>query len=449
MASPTVHILGDDPNTTHCLNACAYQQSAITTFSGWQYAAFYTSRPQSAARRVTLARRPILSPSWQYLIFEDYEQTTDDGHNTISIGICAGDATIHVSFDHHCDLLKYRISRPGLATDTDESSWIASSFSSIQNHLPGQGPSSLKDVTYPRFLPAEKDLYFECRIGKAGAGSDILHRYSHQTAKFTPLGAYLIGRRCNPYPNGVSFHPESKTLHVTWTNRHFIDYEGAEDQESTAHKAQAGPNGPENNEGLYHSYSPDHGITWVNSSGELVTSLSTDDATGLDSQDTRLRVKDIPRDSGIMNQEAQYVDVCGGVHVLNRENTSGQEKWVHYYRQPGMGGWSFYDIPGVFPTCTGHRGKMVHCGRTNAVYLVLPSNTAHELIIARVKGDMQSSERDFEILWREEGYVGEPLLDEEAFLQVGILSIFILLEKVPEERKLAVLQFNVDDLARL
>lgn len=168
MASPTIHILGDDPNTAHRLNACAYQQSAITTFSGWQYAAFYTSasRPHWATQRVTLARRAIHTSSWQCLTFEDYEQTTDDGHNTISIGICAGDATIHLSFDHHCDILKYRISRPGLATDTDESSWVAGNFSSIQNHLPGQGPNSLRDVTYPRFIPAGQGLYFECRIGK-------------------------------------------------------------------------------------------------------------------------------------------------------------------------------------------------------------------------------------------------------------------------------------------
>jgi hypothetical protein len=51
-------------------------------------------------------------------------------------------------------------------------------------------------------------------------------------------------------PNGISYHLPTNSLHVTWTNRHFIEYEGAKDGASTAHKAQAGPNGPENNEGL-------------------------------------------------------------------------------------------------------------------------------------------------------------------------------------------------------
>lgn len=237
---------------------------------------------------------------------------------------------------------------------------------------------------------------------------------------------------------------------MTWTNRHFIDYEGADDQDSTAHKAQAGPNGPENNEGLYHSFSRDGGFTWLGSNGEEVASLSAEkgNATGLDSQDGRLRVKDIPRDSGIMNQEAQFVHGHGGVHVLNRENTSGKQAWVHYSQDPRRGAWLFYEIPGIYPTATGPRGKVVYCGRSNAVYLVLPSNTGDELIVARVKGEARSSEEKFEIVWRGKGYVGEPLVDEEALLNFGILSIFTLLDKGPAERKIAVLQFDMDELAR-
>lgn len=37
------------------------------------------------------------------LSFSDYEQLVDDGHNTISIGVCRGDGSIHLAFDHHCD----------------------------------------------------------------------------------------------------------------------------------------------------------------------------------------------------------------------------------------------------------------------------------------------------------------------------------------------------------
>jgi hypothetical protein len=80
--------------------------------NGWQYAAFYQSKDDSSSNNAcypTLARRRLRASSsaedgpWEYLIFDDYEQTTDDGHNTISIGSCTGDGTIHVSYDHHCD----------------------------------------------------------------------------------------------------------------------------------------------------------------------------------------------------------------------------------------------------------------------------------------------------------------------------------------------------------
>ncbi|RHZ47005.1 BNR repeat-containing protein [Aspergillus thermomutatus] len=444
MVTPTTYILGDDPNTTHRLNACSFQQSAITTFSGHQYAGFYTSKLSLGPRQVTLARHDITKPTspWQCLTFEDYQQTTDDGHNAISIGICAGDGTIHIAFDHHCDTLKYRVSRQGLAHDTSPTSWKPENFGPILSHLPGQS-ADLVNVTYPRFLPAGNELFFECRIGKAGAGSDILYRYDSKTAHSVPLGTYLIGTKCNPYPNGLSFHQGTNTLHVTWTNRHFIDYEGANDHTSTAHKAQAGPNGPENNEGLYHAYATNSGTTWHSSRRELVTTPS-----GLDSQDTRLQVKDIPRNSGIMNQEAQHVDVHGGIHVLNRESTTGQESWVHYHCPPdgdGDGGrWGFAPLPLIYPTPTGPRGKVVYCAKTDAVLFVLPSNTENEVIIARSRRD--NVRADFRVVWRGVGFVGEPLVDEEALLEFDVLSIFMLKETEMGGRKIIVLQFDVDDL---
>ena len=108
---PIISILGQDPEgRTHRINANSFQQNAITTVYGWQYVAFYTdgARPGKAGVcNVNLARRRVDKPNadtkWQTLTFEDYDQVTDDGHNTISIGICKGDGTIHMAFDHHCD----------------------------------------------------------------------------------------------------------------------------------------------------------------------------------------------------------------------------------------------------------------------------------------------------------------------------------------------------------
>ncbi len=110
---PIVSILAQDPSRKHRINANSFQQNAITTFNEWQYATFYTDqlygRKQDCCY-VNIARREVDGSGendkyaeWETLTFEDYKQTHDDGHNTISIGVCEGDGTIHVSFDHHCD----------------------------------------------------------------------------------------------------------------------------------------------------------------------------------------------------------------------------------------------------------------------------------------------------------------------------------------------------------
>jgi len=124
---------------------------------------------------------------------------------------------------------------------------------------------------------------------------------------------------------------------VSWTNRHFLDYEGADDSSSTAHKTQAGPNGPENNQDLCHAFSDDLGESWkVQLEGSMktqdVATLTSDSRDGgIISTAKKVVVVAIPKDSGIMNQEAQCVDPHGGFHVLNRDNVSGKERWKHYY----------------------------------------------------------------------------------------------------------------------
>lgn len=110
--APVINCLGQDPRRTHRINANSFQQNAITTVKGWQYVAFYTedkSGPNHGCY-VNLGRRKVEplghhlgEGGWEVLTFEDYKQVVDDGHNTISIGVCRGDGTIHVAFDHHCD----------------------------------------------------------------------------------------------------------------------------------------------------------------------------------------------------------------------------------------------------------------------------------------------------------------------------------------------------------
>lgn len=106
LADPKVTVLGRDPPLRTCLlNGAAFQQDAVTSLNGWQYAVFYSPLPGSDEPIfVHVARRKLPVGAWEVASLEDYPQTVDDGHNTVQMGICAGDGTIHLAYDHHCDV---------------------------------------------------------------------------------------------------------------------------------------------------------------------------------------------------------------------------------------------------------------------------------------------------------------------------------------------------------
>ena len=90
----------------------------FTTFNGYQYTIYYTVVGNNYNNRyVTIARRQLPSSSWETCTFTDYVQTINDDHRIATIGVCPGDGTIHLSFDHHNNSLHYRISTLGLATN--------------------------------------------------------------------------------------------------------------------------------------------------------------------------------------------------------------------------------------------------------------------------------------------------------------------------------------------
>lgn len=106
LKEPTKFVLGVDPaDRKWLLNGTSSQQDILLSFHGWQYAAFYSSILSKGKEPIYIhfARRRVTQSSWEIFAFEDYPQTTDDGHNTIQIGICHGDGTIHLAYDHHSD----------------------------------------------------------------------------------------------------------------------------------------------------------------------------------------------------------------------------------------------------------------------------------------------------------------------------------------------------------
>ncbi|KAL8372433.1 hypothetical protein RB595_001980 [Gaeumannomyces hyphopodioides] len=431
---PLVTVLGPDPRHRNCvLNGNAFQQDAITSHNGWQYAVFYSPLRADASAAlqdeqvfVHVARRKLPAAPWEVLVLDDYPQTVDDGHNTAQMGICAGDGTIHLSYDHHCDVLRYRHSVKALASDPDRFPWTSALFTPTLDHLPGlpRTHEHFGYVTYPRFGPAGcggRDMFMSFRTGKAGLGDDHLYVYraGDDGGRFEFVGTHLVGVKNNPYVHGMDYQIRENggRLHVTWVYRGFVHYDGWDDPLDTKHKQQAGPNGAENNHDLCYAYSDDDGRTWRNTHGALVADLGGD-GRGVTPDAPGLVVFDIPKGSGLTNQESQAVGADGGVHVLNRTfGGEGRPMWRHFYREPA-GPWEQHTIG---PVTGGKRGRLA-VTKSGDLLVILPDSDASTLRILRAA--KENGYAEFQQVWQGSGLSGEPLADARRLQTDGTLSVF-------------------------
>ncbi|AEO59504.1 hypothetical protein MYCTH_2307864 [Thermothelomyces thermophilus ATCC 42464] len=450
LSQPTVTVLGRDParRRQFNINCYAFQQDAIVTFNGWQYSCFYSFRQSDSSDAageplyVHVARRQLPGGDWEVLVLDDYAQTTDDGHNTVQMGISPVDGVIHLSFDHHCDVLKYRSSAPEVATRPGDFEWRASLFTPTLHALPGLPTSHppFRDVTYPRFFGTlGGHLFCSFRDGKAGLGNDHLYLYEPAEKRFAYVGRHLTGIQSNPYVHGMDWR--DGRLHVTWVYRGFVYYDGWDDPLDSKHKQQAGPNGAENNHDMCYAYSDDMGYTWRNGAGAVIARLRegetiTNDAEGI-------VAFEIPKHSGLTNQEAQTVDQDGGVHVLNRDTLDGVEEedravWRHYYRSP-EGTWSRRPIR---PVTGSARGRLA-ISRTGDLYILLPNFAASELQILRAS--RAGGYATYEEVWKGGKLTGEPLVDATRLEHDNVLSVLVLAEEEDPARgrNVAVLDFQL------
>ena len=113
---PTVLIIEENALTCNqgiygnIINGQSFQQDIIFSISGYQYAAYYNHQ-----RKLCIARREINKNSWEILCLDGYKFSTDsqfdnDTHNTISLGYCLKDGTLHIAFDTHSSPLNYVVS---------------------------------------------------------------------------------------------------------------------------------------------------------------------------------------------------------------------------------------------------------------------------------------------------------------------------------------------------
>ena len=122
------------------INATIFRRNSIVTHAGTQYISFY-----SEDRHVILAKRKLGTPKWQ-IHKTQHKGNTNDAHNSISIAV-DGAGVLHVSWDHHCDPLRYC---RGVSAGSLE----------LTEKMPMTGKHEEK-VTYPEFynLP-DGDLLF-------------------------------------------------------------------------------------------------------------------------------------------------------------------------------------------------------------------------------------------------------------------------------------------------
>lgn len=92
-------------------------------------------------RHVHLGRRRLPNDAWAWIIFEDYDQTVDDGHNTISLGM-SGDGKLHLVWDLHNSQLNYRCSNIDVTSQPNKVKWETSVFGPVLNFLPGVATSA-------------------------------------------------------------------------------------------------------------------------------------------------------------------------------------------------------------------------------------------------------------------------------------------------------------------
>ncbi|MEV4346978.1 BNR repeat-containing protein [Actinoplanes sp. NPDC049596] len=383
---------------TGYMNGESFQQDGIVTYKGWQYAAFWDQ-----GGYVNLSRRQLPSGAWANLRLTDYQTTSTDSHNVISIGIAPADGTIHLAFDTHSSVFRYRKSVAGLATSA---TWSTAGFGAVQSSLTS---TSMAVVTYPQFFAhPDGTLQLAIRTGVSGTGDEVLYEY--RSGAWTYLGEFIDGttHNNNAYLFGIEYDGLDPLLHVTWTVRETSDA-------STNHD-------------IYYAYSKDKGRTWRNNAGTVV---ATTGSNPLASNAAGLKVWSIGQNRGLINQESQVVDAAGIVHVLashlpaaaasNTDFTAARETavLVHYWRDKASKVWHQTYTPFLERSS---RGDIAVDANDN-LYVASGDSSTKKLHIETAS--KASGWTDWTIRYTSAAiYYSDPLIDHQRLRTLGVMSIF-------------------------
>ena len=322
----TQNILVDDEVWPY-FNWASFDQDKIISFGNYQYSIYW-----DADEVLVIVRRNLNDNSVQALRLPDNHLTINpqDGHRNTVIGISPNDGRLHLSWDHHCNDLRYTKSIEDFLTNPPET-MSTNDFEPAQPLAFG----APQTVTYPRFFnDNSNNLYFVYRSGYSGFGDSIISSYNSENSEWTVIGRFLgqegtfppwdNSTNRNAYLNDVLFDKNNR-LHITWLYR-----------EEAA--------GYGNNHDLYYAYSDDSGVTWMNNDGEEIADLSVNNPILI--SDPGIIVEEIPIYSWIINQCAMTIDSKNCPHVATYKlpipqesptifpppNLKEQQCFYHYWR---------------------------------------------------------------------------------------------------------------------
>ncbi|MEI7732099.1 MAG: BNR repeat-containing protein [Verrucomicrobiota bacterium] len=399
------------------INGQTFQQEAVVTHLGWQYAAYFGNGGILCA-----ARRKLPDGNWSVIRFTDYRiKDHKDVHNVAVIGICSGDGTVHLSYDHHEHPLHYRRSVRGLASRPDTMEWKAENFGQTTDELEIGRP--ITRVTYPQFFSAPGgELQFLYRLGASGDGDWYLAEYSGDRGEwkvlgmlFSRAGEYQGDRSRCAYPDMLRYGPDSR-LHVTWCWRENYELRSNHD--------------------LCYAYSEDAGRTWRNNAGDQIAVLGSDPLASrtIALETPGIVVAPIPMEWGLMNVTTQFVDAKGRVHVIRWQNPPDAAqpskdlnawRYCHYWHD-SAGKWHRQLLPFY------GRKPQVVVGKNGNIFVIYCQGhdlNYHQKVAAGVLKISAASEAsgwsDWTTVWESERqFVGEPLTDNGRWNKAEILSVY-------------------------
>lgn len=258
------------------VNTAVFRNSSVVTRGDRQYVSYYD--PEGF---LTIAARDLGSDRWT-VERSPYKGNVADAHNVISMTV-DGTGTIHVSFDHHGNPLKYcRGTAPGSLT--------------LGELQPMTGDRE-NDVTYPEFYTLKGgDLLFAYRQGYSGRGNLVLNRFDTTTGKWHRLHDTLIDGedQRNAYWQ-LTVDPEG-VIHLSWVWRETWLVE--------------------TNHDLCYARSRDNGVTWERSDG---TPYSLPITAG-----NAEVAWHVPQNSELINQTSMTADSKGNPFIATywRDSTS-------------------------------------------------------------------------------------------------------------------------------